>query len=130
MKTKVASSKTRIKVNTCILVVLSILIGLMTFLGVKRLESYRLNLIGVSDAPGLCFDEEKYKNELIEDAYPCTTDGEPVSSDNENVIFLFNRANFASTMEINGMLLVLITIGSILTVSSLVVAVVYWNHNR
>lgn len=130
MKTKTEKSKARITVNTCILVLLAALIGALTYLGVNRLSDYRKNLVGVSDAPGLCYEGGGITDGTIKNAYPCVTDGEPVTTTNENVVFLYNQANFAATVELNSLQLVLICIGSIMAIAIFVVAIVYWNHNR
>lgn len=130
MKMKTEKSKARIIVNTCILVLLAALIGALTCLGVNRLSDYQKNVVGVSDAPGLCYDGGGIADGIIKNAYPCVTDGEPVTTANENVIFLYNRANFASTVELNAMRLVLASIGGFLSCVTLVGAFIYWNHNR
>lgn len=130
MKVKAEKCKSRVIANTCILVVLAMLICAITCLGVNRISDYRKNVVGVSDAPALCFDSEGVEDGIIKNAYPCVTDGEPVTTTNENVIFLYNRANFASTVELNVMQFTLASIGGIISCVVLAGAFVYWNHNR
>lgn len=123
--------KVRARVNTWLLVLLTIVIPIMTLLGAQKLYMYSKNFIGISDAPGICYDEIKDKNiHIRENAYPCVTDGEPVTSDNENVIFLYNQMNFLATVHFREMLIVLLAIGAIATAASFIGTIVYWNHNR
>ena len=132
MKTKNTNkTNVRVKINTAFLISLAVVIGLATFFGAISIHAYRKNLVGVSDAPALCYNDQRFDDlTVIEDAYPCATDGEAITSADEYAIFLYKRSNFAATINSAEMEVVLITIGSILAASSLVGAAVYWNHNR
>ena len=61
MKTKNDKKSTRVNINAGLLIVMAIAFGAITFCGVNRLDVYRKNLVGTSDAPGLCYDEDLYK---------------------------------------------------------------------
>lgn len=137
MKAKKHKSAMRVYVNTGLLVLLAIAIGLMTFCGVQKLEMLHKNFTGISDVPGLCYDEERYrKNQTIENAYPCLTqtdeDGNPIpaTSQNDQTIFLFNHTSFSSSVLSHEFIIVLTVVGGIFTLTSLIAALVYWNHNR
>lgn len=124
--------KNRVRLNTWLLALLTIIIPILTLLGAQKLYMYSKNFIKVSDAPGLCYDEKKLdnKSKVIENAYPCIQDDIPVATDNENVIFLYDQINFTATVHFREMLIVLLAIGSFATIASFVGTIIYWNHNR
>ena len=111
----------------------AIAFGAITCYGVSQLQSFRKNLVGVSDAPALCYDEELYKKndgKVIQDTYPCSTDGTAVTDQKDHTMFLYDRISFTSTVNSQQYETILVTIGSMIPVASLVAAIVYWNHNR
>ena len=131
MKKNTNKTSARVKINTVLLAVLAVVIGLATFFGASAIHAYRKNLVGVSDAPALCYNDQRFDElTVIEDAYPCATDGEAITTTDEYAIFLYNRSNFAATINSAEMEVVLVTLGTMLTAASLIGAVVYWNHNR
>lgn len=131
MKKNTNKTSARVKFNTVFLAVLAVIIGMATFFGANSIHAYRKNLIGVSDAPALCYNAQRFDDvAVIEDAYPCVTDGEAITTADEYAIFLYNRSNFAATINSTEMEVVLVTLGTVMTAASLVGAVVYWNHNR
>ena len=112
---------------------------MMTFCGVNKLQMSGKNFRGISDAPGLCYDEDAYRNSgamRVEDAYPCSTESDeegnplPATSQNDYAMFLYNQTNFSGAMLTNELVILMTVIGGILAVSSLVGGVIYWNHNR
>ena len=124
--------RNRVRVNTWLLALLTIVIPMLTLLAAQRLYVISKNFIGISDAPGLCYDEKRFdnKSKVIENAYPCDTNEEPVTTDNENVIFLYNQINFVATTNFREMLVIIFAIGTILTATSFITTIIYWNHNR
>lgn len=123
--------KNRVRVNTWLFALLTIVIPILTLIGAQKLYMYNKNFVGISDAPALCYDETKDENfHIRENAYPCITDGVPVTSNNENVIFLYNQANLIGTVHFREMLVVLFVVGAIATLASFIVTIIYWNHNR
>ena len=133
MVTKINKPSSRIKTNTDLLVIATIVFGVITFCGVNRLQAYRKNLTGVSDAPALCYDEETYKKSngsVRQDTYLYSSDGTTVTDQKDYTMFLYDRVSLttSSLSYENGVLLT--AIGGMLTIASLVAAIVYWNHNR
>lgn len=139
MKAK-SKSNIRVKVNTAILVLCAAVFGAMTCSGVKQLDKLRVSLNGVSDAPALCYDEEKYNANadyrVIEGTYPCLLEtdenGEnvPAESPRDVAMFIYDRVSLTSSMLSTELDVVVVAIGSMFTVASLAGAVVYYNHNR
>ena len=125
-------TRNRVRINTWLLVLSTIIIPVLTLIGAQKLYLYSKNFVGISDAPGLCYDEKKFddKSRVIENAYPCVRNDEPVTSDNENVIFLYNQTNFVATVHFREILIMMLTVGAIATAASFAATIVYWNHNR
>ena len=134
MATKNNKTSTRVKINAGLLILMAIMFGVITFCGVNELARFRKNLIGISDAPALCFDEELYeKNDgtVIQDTYPCVLNGtEEATSQRDHTMFLYDKINFTATINSYQNDILLVAVGSMMTIASLVGAVVYWNHNR
>lgn len=134
MATKNNKTPARIKVNTGLLILMAIIFGIITFCGVGKLETSRKNLVGISDAPALCYDEELYwKNNrtVIQDTYPCVMNGtEEATSQRDHTMFLYDKINFTAMTNSQQNDIILITIGSMLTIASFISAIIYWNHNR
>lgn len=131
MKKNTNKTSARVKINTVLLAVLAVMFGLATFFGANSIHAYRKNLIGVSDAPALCYNDQRFDDfTVIEDAYPCATDGEAITTTDEYAIFLYNRSNFAATINSAEIEVVLVTLGTMMTAAALFGAVLYWNHNR
>ena len=123
----------RVNINTGLLVLTTIIFGVITFCGVNKLQAFRRNLTGVSDAPALCYDEEAYKRSggsVRQDTYLCSSNGTTVTDQKDYTMFLYDRVSLttSSLSYENGVLLT--AIGGMLTIASLVAAIVYWNHNR
>ncbi len=100
---------------------------------------FRKNFVGISDVPGLCYDEDTYKNSnstIIENAYPCLTQTDengnpiPATSQNDQTMFLFDHTSFSGHVISYELTIVLTVVGSMLTAASLIAALIYWNHNR
>ena len=139
MKTKNNKMPARAKINTGLFIILAIILGVMTFCGASKLQMFGRNFRGISDAPALCYDEDTYKSSnasIIEDTYPCLTqtdeDGNnlPATSQKEHTMFLWNQTTFSGGVLTNELLVLLVSIGSMLTLTSFVGGIIYWNHNR
>ncbi len=134
MVTKNNRTPGRVYINTGLLVLMAIVFGVITFCGVNELDAYRKNLVGISDAPGLCYDEELYRKNngtVIQDTYPCIENGtEEATSQRDHTMFLYDRVSFTATVNSQQNDILLIAIGSMMTLASFVGAIVYWNHNR
>lgn len=139
MKTKNNKTPARVKVNSCLFVLLAIVFGVMTFCGVNKLQTFGKNFRSVSDAPGLCYDEEAYKKSgstVVVNAYPCLTQTDengnaiPATSQNDYTMFLFDRTNLSGVTLTYELSTVITIIGGMFTLISLVGGIIYWNHNR
>ncbi|MBQ2660043.1 hypothetical protein IJF86_01300 [Candidatus Saccharibacteria bacterium] len=139
MKTKNIKTPARVKVNTGLFVVLAVILGVMTFCGVNKLQMFGRNFRGITDAPALCYDEDAYRSSdksIIKDTYPCLTqideDGNnlPATSQNDHTMFLYNQNSFYGTVLTNELLALMVTVGGMLTLASFVGGIIYWNHNR
>ncbi len=134
MATKSSKTSARVAINTGLLILMAIVFGIMTFCGVSKLDASRKNLVGISDAPALCYDEELYKKNdgtVIQDTYPCVMNGtEEATSQKDHTMFLYDKINFSATINSQQNDILLITIGSMFTIVSFIGGIVYWNHNR
>ena len=131
--TKNNKTSARVNINAGLLVLVAVAFGAITCYGVNQLQSFRKNLVGVSDAPALCYDEELYKKndgKVIQDTYLCSTDGTAVTDQKDHTMFLYDRISLTSTVNSQQDEILLIAFGSMMTIASLVAAIVYWNHNR
>ena len=130
MSTK--KSNSRVLINTGILILMSVIFGALTFCGVSKIQSVSKNFQGVTNAPALCFDEthtdeDGYKT--LDGAYICDKNGAEASSSAQS-LFVYDKLAQYSILRSNDLVVAITTIGSILTVASLLGAVVYLNHNR
>lgn len=134
MATKNNKSSARVCINAGLLVLMAIAFGIITFCGVNKLDASRKNLVGISDAPALCYNEELYKKNngtVIQDTYPCVENGtEEATSQRDHTMFLYDRISLTATVNSQQNDILLIAIGSMMTIASLIGAIVYWNHNR
>ena len=139
MKAKSVKTPTRVKVNTGLFILLAIVLGAMTYCGASKLKMFSKNFRGISDAPGLCYDEDTYKKSnasIVEDTYPCSTQSDengnplPATSDNDYAMFLYDHTTFSGAILSNELIILVTTIGSMLTLASLAGGIIYWNHNR
>ncbi len=134
MKTKNNKTFARIKINTILLILMAIIFGVITFCGISQLNAFRKNLVGVSDAPALCYNEELYEQNdetIIQDTYPCISNGtEEATSLKDHTMFLYDRISLTATINSWQNDILLISIGGMLAIGSLVSAIIYWNHNR
>ena len=139
MKIKKQQTPTKVKINTGLFLLLTIVLGLITFCGASKLQMFGRNFRGISDAPALCYDEDTYRSSdasIIEDTYPCLTqtdeDGNnlPATSQKEHTMFLWNQTTFSGAVLTNELLVLLVSIGGMLTLTSFVGSIIYWNHNR
>ena len=134
MATKNNKTSARVMINTGLFIVMAIILGVISFCGVNKLEMFRKNLVGISDSPALCYDEELYKKNngtVIQDTYPCIENGtEEATSQRDHTMFLYDKINFTATVNSQQNDILLITIGSMMTIASFVGGIIYWNHNR
>lgn len=137
MSTKSNKTNIRIKINTSLLLIMSIAFGVITFTTASNIYKASNNFQSVSDAPGLCYDETKTDNAFIRDnSYICTTehdeDGNALSAttDNEYTLFLYDRLTLSSLIRSGDHIAIVIAAGSMFTIAGLVTTFVYWNHNK
>ena len=137
MSTKHNKTNIRIKINTGLLFIMSVVFGVITFTTASNIYKASNNFQSVSDAPGLCYDETKTENTFIRDnSYICTTehdeDGDALSATtiNEHTLFLYDRLTLSSLVRSGDHIAVVVSIGSMFTIAGLVVTFVYWNHNK
>ena len=134
MVTKTNKSSARVMINTSLFIIMAIVFGIMTFCGLNKLETFRKSLIGISDAPALCFNEDLYEKNngtVIQDAYPCNLNGtEEATSQRDHTMFLYDKINFTATVNSQQNDILLTTIGGMMTIASFIGAIIYWNHNR
>ena len=129
---------TSYKLNTAILLVITILFAALTVFGVNRASNIKKGLMQViSDAPSLCYDEENYKNmHTIEDAYVCLLQsdeyGNPsiASTQHDFTLFLQDTIMFSREVEILYFKNLIGYIGAFFTISSLSATIIYWLHNK
>lgn len=132
----------RVIFNTCLLALMTIIFGVMTYCGASKIVLYSKNhsAMVASDSPALCFEEEI---DLGDDVAPIRNGGYICSSmvDENNkpirltdiddyAMFFSDRISFTATIESVQLEILLCTIGSMLTLASLIGAIIYWNHNR
>ena len=140
-KTKQKTSK-RVIVNSCLLLLMTVVLGVMTCCGAARINSYSRSHTAfvASDSPMLCFEEESDfvdgRPTVRNGAHVCLTevdeDGDFVRSEDANdyAMFLNERISFTAVIESVQLGIVLCVFGSMLTLISLISTIVYWNHNR
>lgn len=139
-KTKIATSA-RVKVNTCLLLLLAVLFGVMTCYGISRLRTLNISAtaFAVSDGPNLCRNDETNPENhtfYLDDTYLCSLEqdenGNPtqLTSPRDYAFYLNNQITWASEIRSAQLKVMLGAIGSMFTLSALIGAIVYWNHNR
>lgn len=141
-ESKDKKTSARVIVNSCLLLLMTITLGLMTYCGVSKIALYSKNhsAMVASDSPALCFEEEI---DLGDDVAPIRNGGYICSSmvDENNkpirltdaddyAMFFSDRISFTATIESVQLEILLCTIGSMLTLASLIGTIIYWNHNR
>ncbi len=130
MSTKSNKTNIRVKINTSLLFIMSVVFGAITFTTASNIYKASNNFQSVSDTPGLCYDENR------ENSYICTTkydeDGNAlqVTTDNEYALFLYDRLMLSSLIRSGDHIAVILSIGSMFTIASFVATIVYWNHNK
>ena len=141
----------RVIINTGLLTLLAIVFGIVTFLGVTYLRNFSNSLASATivDGPNLCFrglsasESADSENRVLERAYICSTEpdeaeyqaGETInmtelSDTKDYALFLYGTNNFNAYGMIYCLTIVLFALGSMLTLGSLVGALVYYLHNR
>lgn len=140
-KTKQKTSK-RVIVNSCLLLLMTIIFGVMTCCGASKIALYSRShsAFVASDGPMLCFEEESDfvdgRPTVRNGAYICSTEvdenANPIRlvDDNDYAMFLNERISFTAVIESVQLGIVLCVLGSMLTLVSLISTIVYWNHNR
>ena len=136
MKNKKTSG--RVIVNTCLLLALTVFLGLATKNGFFWTKSIANSNIGNSNPPHLCFEKEEFVQGgwSTEGAYVCSVerdeDGKPIhlTSNEDYALFLQDQITYTSTRNGLEVMWVVLLVGVMMTVVSLVATVVYWNHNR
>ncbi len=135
-------TSSRVVVNSILLFLMAVIFGVLTWCGSSRIIAYGRNHQAyiASDSPGICFEKESdYENGLPttrEGVYVCTTEIDEndefvrVTDVDGYTMFLNDRISFAATVESIQLEIVLCVVGSMLTIASLISAIVYWNHNR
>lgn len=143
IKAKKPRTSTRIKVNTCLLLLLTVSFGILTWCGASRIMAHGRGysaFIATDDAPGICFEEE---SDFInghpttrKGPYVCITENDEsyervrTTDANDYTMFLSEHISFTSTIESTQLAIILFTIGLMSTIASLIGAIVYWNHNH
>lgn len=137
MSTKSNKTNPRIKINTCLLFIMSVVFGVITFTTASQIYKASSNFQSVSNAPGLCFDETKTDNLFVRDnSYICLTQTDengnplPVTDTNEYTLFLYDRLTLSSLIRSGDFIVTVIAIGSMFTLAGLVTTFVYWYHNK
>ena len=139
----------RVLVNTGLLTLMAIVFAVVTGLGIWQLKTYQDSLTSdaVSDGPNLCYRDQTVKMDsserTLERAYICSTEpddgdyqsGEVINmtelnSTKDYTLFLFGRSTFYAVSTFYGLEIVLFAMGSMLTLGSLIGALVYYIHNR
>ena len=140
-KEKQKTSK-RVIVNSCLLLLMTIALGVMTYCGVSKITAYSHShsAFVASDSPMLCFEEESDfvdgRPTVRNGAYICSTEvdenGDFIRSEdvNDYAMFLNERISFTAVIESVQLGIMLCALGSMLTFASLISTIVYWNHNR
>lgn len=140
-KTKKSKTDARIKVNTCLLLILSVLFGAMTCCGISRIRAFNISATAftISDGPGLCrYDgaDPKDLGFMREEVYLCSLEHDEdgnyveVTDVKDHTLYLNNKITFASEIISAQLKTILCIIGSMFTIASLIGTIVYWNHNR
>ena len=137
MSAKSNKTNIRVKINTSLLFIMSVVFGAITFTTASNIYKASNNFQSVSDAPGLCYDETKTEDVFIrEKSYICTTehdeDGNALqaTTNNEYALFLYDRLTLSSLIRSGDHIVVILSIGSMFTIASFVATFVYWNHNK
>lgn len=131
----------RVKVNSCLLLFMAVVFGLMTCRGLFWLRNFNRSATyaTISDGPGLCrYDgaDPKDLEFMREEVYLCSLEHDEngnyveVTDVKDHTLYLNNKITFASEIISAQLKTILCIIGSMFTIVSLVGAIVYWNHNR
>lgn len=137
MSTKSNKTNIRIKINTSLLFIVSVIFGAITFTTASNIYKTSNNFQSVSDAPGLCYDEAKTESTFIRDnSYICTTEHDEdgnalqVATANEHTLFLYDRLTLSSLIRSGDHIAIVISIGSMFTIAGFAATFVYWSHNK
>lgn len=143
IKARKPRTSTRIKVNTCLLLLLTVSFGILTWCGASRIIAHGRGhsaFVATDDYLGICFEEESdFINGLPttrKGPYVCITENDEnyervrTTDANDYTMFLNERIGFISTIESTQLAIILFTIGLMSTIASLIGAIVYWNHNH
>ena len=132
------TSRTKVRFITGLFILATLIFSLITIQGLWKINQYGKNFQSVSDAPGLCYDEQKTDDNSVirENSYLCYTYPDnsgkfaEVNDDDDRAIFLFDRMTLIATTQTMQLRVVTVTISSIMSVASLLGTVIYFCHNR
>lgn len=137
---KLKDVSTRVKINTMLLLLMSLLFGIITLFGLQFMKSQmdQLSYLTSGDMPQICFEseDESHGGRDASGAYICSTEQDEngnskhLTSNEDYALFLQNNLVFVSNLESLELMTILCALGSMLTIGSLIATLVYWNHNR
>ena len=133
------TNSSRVVFNTILLALMTACMGIITFIGVNKIQSNSKNFRGITDSPALCFDEETRESDgsfIQEKAYVCSTEVDEngknlrLTDQNDYTMYLHDNITFTSVIRSNDLVVIMKSVGIMMTLLGLIVTVVYWNHNR
>lgn len=141
MRTKSSKTGARVKINTCLLLFLAAFFGVITYCGISRLRTFNISATAftISDGPNLCRKNETNLDDHtfhLDDVYLCSLEQDEngnfaqLTDPSDYALYLNNQITWASEIKSAQLKVMLGIIGSMFTLSALVGAIVYWNHNR
>ena len=128
----------RIIFNTTLLLLSALVSGYLTYraYSIAQNASRMLSHSSLSDSPALCYDTPT--STIREHGYICTTQYDAATDKNISVgddvqqltLYLNERITFSGAITNSYLGLALTYLGAALTLTQLIAAIIYFNHNR
>lgn len=128
------NKKRFVGLNTALLLILGVVSGVLTVLGVSQIKTAMRAGVDVDNVPAICHDgTEKHEKLVLKNAWLCEKSEEKKKEDvtnNESALFIFDRMNHMTELSISATMIATIVVGSMVTLGSFVSALVYFLHNK
>lgn len=120
--------------NTVLLLILGFVSGALTVWGVSQIRVAMHAGVDVDNVPAICHDgSEKHEKLMLKNAWLCERSEEKKKEDvtnSESALFIFDRMNHMTELSISATMIATIVVGSMMTLGSFVLALVYFLHNK
>lgn len=128
------NKKRFVGLNTALLLILGVVSGVLTVWGVSQIKTAMRAGVDVDNVPAICHDgTEKHEKLVLKNAWLCEKSEEKKKEDvtnNESALFIFDRMNHMTELSMSATMIATIVVGSMVTLGSFVLALVYFLHNK